>query len=560
MQCRVAVRVWCALAVSRTARIRLRRLALSITCASIALTVVLAIGYATPPTGDAPSHLFQTWLYRHGGFSPWNNYWYAGRYEFVTYSAFYYPLAAQFGQVLVLAASAAVLCSSFALVVQAEWGRTAARGPALAFAVTAPFVGIVSGVYPFMVASACAMLALLFLQRRMRISFALATFATLGFSPLAFALLVALLAGVLLGQRQPLTALRQNRVAFAAVLAVFVAGVLAERAFPTGAWYPYDFSDAAIVLGFSLIGLFMAGTSRRARSVRMLFAAYLALNLIAFLLKSPIGSNATRLFAIGGMPLLWLAINVGHRRSRLIVIPVLAGAMALQVGPMVRDAYSAWNSPAASARYWQPAIEFLDHHNTEGYRVEAVATWGHWDAYYLARHVPLARGWYRQDDFPQNDVLYRPGLSPIAYQNWLRSLGVRYVLLPDTALDYSSKQEAALLLSGRSGLFQVGHTKHWRFYELPGATPIVSAPPDEKAELELLEPDRIWLHVSGPGSYLVRVRYSPYWKATLGSACIAPAPDGMMQVTASQRGLLGLEVRPGVDSVADTMQDADTSC
>ena len=48
-------------------------------------------------------------------------------------------------------------------------------------------------------------MALGFLQygRGRRIPFALAVFATLGFSPLAFALLVAVLAGVLLGQTQP---------------------------------------------------------------------------------------------------------------------------------------------------------------------------------------------------------------------------------------------------------------------------------------------------------------------------------------------------------------------
>ena len=46
------------------------------------------------------------------------------------------------------------------------------------------------------------------------------------------------------------------------------------------------------------------------------------------------------------------------------------------------------------------------------YRVEAVATSGHWDAYYLAdKGVPLARGWYRQDDFPENAVLYDHNLT-----------------------------------------------------------------------------------------------------------------------------------------------------
>ncbi len=208
----------------------------------------------------------------------------------------------------------------------------------------------------------------------------------------------------------------------------------------------------------------------------MLFAAYLGLNLIAFLLKSPIGSNANRLFLIGGMPLLWLAANVSRRRSKLVVMPLLAAAMAIQLGPAVRNAYSAWSSEAGSPAYWRPAIRFLDTHPSTGYRVEAVSTWGHWDAYYLARTFPLARGWYRQDDFPQNTVLYGDDLTAATYQAWLRSLGVRYVLLPDTALDYSSLAEQRLLTSGRSGLQLVGRTAHWRFYELRDATPIVSAP------------------------------------------------------------------------------------
>ena len=84
-------------------------MALPLTCAAIAASITLAMGLGMTPSGDAPSHLFQTWLYRHAGFELWNNYWYAGRYEFVTYSVFYYPLAAWFGQVAVLVVSAALL-------------------------------------------------------------------------------------------------------------------------------------------------------------------------------------------------------------------------------------------------------------------------------------------------------------------------------------------------------------------------------------------------------------------------------------------------------------------
>ena len=149
--------------------------------------------------------------------------------------------------------------------------------------------------------------------------------------------------------------------------------------------------------------------------------------------------------------------------------------MAVQVGPTVRTAYSAWNSEAGERVVLAPGGPVPEDPPGRGLpRRGRVATWGHWDAYYLARIAPLARGWYRQDDFPQNTVLYDEDLSPAAYQAWLRQLGVRYVMLPDTALDYSSMNEAKLLRSGRSGLRLVGQTRHWRFYELPAATPIVS--------------------------------------------------------------------------------------
>src|SRR5690348_18466934 len=108
---------------------------LPVACGALASLLVVALLTFVPPSGDAPSHLFQTWLYRHGGFQLWNNLWYAGRYEFVSYSVLYYPLAAQTGELPVLAAAAAMLAASFAALSRHEWGR-AARGPAIAFACT----------------------------------------------------------------------------------------------------------------------------------------------------------------------------------------------------------------------------------------------------------------------------------------------------------------------------------------------------------------------------------------------------------------------------------------
>ena len=541
-------------------RIVPRELPLPLVCGTVAGALVVCLLTFVPLSGDAPSHLFQTWLYRHGGFQLWNNLWYAGRYEFVSYSVFYYPLAAHTGELPVLVASAALLAGSFAAVCRREWGG-AARGPAIAFACTTPFVSIVSGSYPFTAGAACAALALLALQRRRRVLFAVAVVGALGFSPLAFAVLLALLAGLLLGHPQPIVAARRHWTALAVVVVALLAGVLVQRAFPSGGIYPYNPTDAVVVVLFSLAGLYVTGKSPRARSLRMLFVAYLILNLVAFLFKSPVGSNATRLFAVAGAPLLWLAANVSRQRSRAVVLPLLAATAALQVGPWIRDAYSAWGNPAASVAYWRPAVDYLRRQDDGQHRVEAVATWGHWEAYYLARAgFPLARGWFRQDDFPENRVLYRHHLTAAAYDRWLRLLGVRFVVLPDATLDYSSTAEARLLRSGRSGLALVSESRYLRIYELPDAAPIVSAPAGADAELIRLGNSAIEFSASAPGSYLVRVRYTPYWKPVGAAVCVASAAHGMTEVTTPAAGIVDLRLEPSLTTVADAVTSSGSGC
>jgi hypothetical protein len=534
-----------------------RRNLLALACTLLAGGITLLLGALMVPGIDAPSHLFQTWLYRHGGFDVWNNYWYAGRYEFVNYSMLYYPLAAHVGQLGVLVPCAAVMGGCFALVCRREWGA-AARGPSLTFAATAPFIMMIGGTYPFLAGIATSLAALLLLQRGRRVLFAAAVLLTLAFSPLSFSLLCAVLAGVLLGQAHPLHSMRLHRAALLSVVVVFVLGVVLQRAFPSEGWYPYDLTDAGIVLVFSLAGLWVAGRHAHTRSMRALFAVYLALNLIAFLLKGPIGSNPSRLFAIAGAPMLWLTANLNPRRSRLIVIPIIALAVGVQVGPKVRDAYSAWQNAAAARSYWRPALKFLRDHraDADGYRVEAVSTWGHWEAYYVARAgVPLARGWFRQEDFPQNGSLYNDDMSPTAFRRWLRSVGVRYVLLPDAPLDYSSTREAALLRSGRSGLIVAGRTRHWTFYALPDATPIVTAPPGRRAKLTYLGQERVVVHVSGPGRYIARIRYSPYRHALPASVCLSPTRNGMTLITTHMPGFVQMDIDTDPASMAIAAAD-----
>src|SRR6202008_2152322 len=113
-----------------------------------------------------------------------------------------------------------------------------------------------------------------------------------------------------------------------------------------------------------------------------------------------------------------------------------------------------------------PPPPYLTAHPAPDCRVEAVDTAEHWPAFYLAESgIPLVRGWFRQDDFPFDALLYRH-LTPAAYRRWLRDLGVAYIVLTRSAPDYSSRQEAALVRSG-AGLRRVWASREIAIYAVP---------------------------------------------------------------------------------------------
>ena len=328
-------------------------------------------------------------------------------------------------------ASSAVLAYAVAAVGRREWGQ-AANAPCLMLAATATATCCVSGVFPFLAGAAAGAVALACAQRRRRIGFGVATLVSLGFSPLAFGLLAVVLAASSWAADTRSASPAATRPPWPRSWRPRPRACILQRAFPSGDWYPYHLSDLLVVALFSGAGLHLTAASPRARGLQMVFAAYLLLNLATFAVPGPVGSNTTRLFSIAGVPLLWLAANVSRRRrSWLTLAPLLALALALQLGPAVRTAYSAWSDQATAASFWRPAVTLPERPPDVQYRTEVVATEGHWEAFYLAkRGIALARGWFRQDDFPQNQVLYQPTLTADQYQAWLRSVGVRYVMLP----------------------------------------------------------------------------------------------------------------------------------
>jgi len=166
-----------------------------------------------PPGSDLAAHVYQRALYLDHGFVLWNNFWYAGRYSFVTYSVLYYPLAALIGIKLLAVLTVASSVIAFAAVVRREWGENSTwsiRAFALVWAVL-----VLSGAYPFMLGSALALVSLWALQLRRRAAFAAGALCTLAASPLAFLLLVVVLAGVALARRRDAASLVAPAVAVA---------------------------------------------------------------------------------------------------------------------------------------------------------------------------------------------------------------------------------------------------------------------------------------------------------------------------------------------------------
>jgi hypothetical protein len=220
-------------------------------------------------------------------------------------------------------------------------------------------------------------------------------------------------------------------------------------------------------------------------------------------------------------------------------VVVIGLALAWNLSPLVSSYASGRSDVAAERSFWAPAVEYLKPRLTASYRVEAVATMGHWEAVYLPRAgIPIARGWFRQDDFPQNRVLYG-SLPSDTYVRWLRRLGIRYVVLTSAAPDYSAHAEAALLRSGHSGLHAVLRTAQLTIYAVPSPQRLVTGP--APARVLTLSQEDMRLAVARPGSYRLAIRYSAYWQAQ--GACVARGKDGMMIVTTRRAGVVDLGFR-----------------
>jgi hypothetical protein len=491
----------------------------------VAATLAAAYVIVSPPSVDLAAHLFRAHLARQEGLlGVWNNYWYGG-HSTPGYSVLFPGVSAVLSPQLAAALAATATAAVFEPLARRHYGPDAWLGAALFAAATA--IDLFTGRLALAFGALPALGAIAAIDRRRTVTaVALAALSALC-SPVAalFAALAA--AGVALSAvsrtRRARPALAGAIVATAALLPIVALAV----AFPEGGTEPF-----ALATLIPLLVIAAGALTVTTGSLRTGVAVYALACIAAYALPSPVGSNIARLGTLLAAPLAGLALYPGRKRLlALVVLPLLyVGWQA-----PVLDVASTAGDPSTHASYYAPLLRFLGAQRGAPFRTEIPLTRSHWEAYYVATRFPLARGWERQLDIADNPLFYSGRLTARTYDRWLHNSAVRFVALAEhVPLDYSARGEAALIRADPPYLRLVMRTRNWRVYAVVDPTPIVTG----AATLTALGPDWLKLSVSSPGTAIVRVRFTPYWRLA-PDGCVSP--DGpYTRLTSTRAGAVTL--------------------
>lgn len=498
----------------------------------MALAAVGAVVYllVEPRTGDLAAHTFRAELFGREGFTLWNGQWFGGHHT-PAYSVLFPPLAWAAGPMVVGAVSAVVAADLFARLARRHFGEVAWLGAAW-FALGTTSV-LFTDRLPFMLGVAIGLGSLLALRgRRIAVAALLAAGCSLA-SPVAGLFLA--LAGVAHALAARFGADQAGWHPGAAVAAsALIPPVALSLAFPGEGYEPFGFGAFWRILVFGAICL--ALVPRRESALRIGALLYVVAGLAAFLIATPMGTNAVRLGALFGGPILACALlaGAGRRAAPAVLVAVALLALAAwQWDAPVRETGRASPDPSTDPGYYEPLLRFLERAGPPVGRIEVPLTRTHWEVAEVAERYPIARGWERQVDRGRNHVLYDPALDDAAYERWLRENAVRFVALPSSGVDPQAARERDLAAADPSYLEPRWESADWRVFEVSKPAPIVSPEGDASVGLVELRSDEVLLEFGSPGAALVRVRWTPYWRA--GGACVEPAGE-WTRVTAARPG------------------------
>jgi hypothetical protein len=396
---------------------------------------------------------------------------------------------------------------------------------------------VVIGRMPFTLGIALAVGAWV-CARHSRLAAALLSLASVWASPVAGVFLivaaVAMLAGAGRGGGEGARPDRRTALALAGPAAA--GGLAMAVLFPEGGT---DHFTAAAFWPMLLISLAAVALVDPSRRVAIWAAAiYIAVLVAAFVIPNSLGQNALRPGVVLGPALLVLFAR--PRAPRLAIVAVAVALLYLQWLPAVRAVEEAHGDPSTAAAFHAEVLRFLDTRARPGERLEVPLTRNHWEATYLARAYPLARGWHRQLDRKVNPLFYGPRpLTAARYEDWLRDNAVHWVALPDAPLDFSAREERRLLLRGLPFLRLAHRSAHWRIWEVRDALPPVSGP----ARLTAAGADGFDLQASRPGWVLVRQHGTPYWRVEGGDGCVMETSAGWTMVDVRRAGRVEVRAR-----------------
>jgi hypothetical protein len=444
------------------------------------------------------------------------------------YSVLFPPLEGWLGprEAGALAAIAAV--ALFAAIARDHWGATPGAWLASAWFALGAVTLLLSGRLAFALGLAVGLAALLALGRnRHGLAFAFGAATSLA-SPVAGLFLA--LAGAAVATRAGLGL---------AVAALTPIAALA-LAFPEGGSEPFVFSafwpTPVIAAGLLLL------VPRTERALRRGAILYAAGAVVLFVAATPVGGNWVRLGPLVAGPLVAGALL--PRRAKTLAVLALP-LLAWQWSAAVRDLDAAHGDPSTRASYYAGLLDFLERAPGPPGRVEVVFTRNHWEAAEVAPRVPIARGWERQLDRRHNALFYRP-LTAAAYRRWLDELAVRWVALPDVALDPSARNEARLVRAGLPGLRPVWRDAHWRVWEVTRPAPLARGP----VRVLAARSDDLVLRARAAGKSTIQVRWTPYWLLLGAPGCVARSPGGFTAVILRRPGRARLVTRFAIGRVA----------
>lgn len=296
------------------------------------------------------------------------------------------------------------------------------------------------------------------------------------------------------------TALLLRRPGAAAVLILpsAVSVAIISVVFGDGGQQPFTFLDCLKSLVALVIVL--ATVPRRCHPIRLGAGIGVLMVLAAFVLPTPVGSNATRLSLLFALP---IAATFVHWRTRTLTALALTVILAVQL-PVGASTIASTGRISGYSGYYNPVIDEIHQRGPLTGRVEVPEMAGHWDSVYLARGVPLARGWLRQTDVRLNDaVFYKQKPTVQSYRTFLTDNAVQYVALPDAELTGYGRNEAQLISTDLAYLNPVWRNAHWTLYQVLGFAPLVDPP----ARVISQQPDAIVVSVPKDSSIRVRLRW-----------------------------------------------------